>query len=376
MRDSINVLCVTLWADLPESETFIRLNELGCRVRVVCMPDSPYIPRWEAAGITVEKLAFRRRIDRQAIARLRELLGAEEYDIVHLLHNKAVSNGLIALRRFPGPAVIAYRGIVGNVSLFDPASWMRYLNPRIDRVICVADAIRDFFLNMHFLGFRLRAEKFVTIHKGHDLAWYTMTPASLYEFDLPADAFVVGCVANLRPRKGVEVLVDALGRLPPDLPICLLLVGNMESARLDKAIARNVNAHRIRKVGFRRDAPALIAACDVAVLPALRREGLPKTVIEAMAYGVAPVVTDVGGSAELVIHEQSGLVVPPGDDRALAEALLRLYNDADLRERLGAVARIRLGEQFRIEDTVRKTLSLYREVLALNEAPDPRESPC
>src|SRR5690606_18178850 len=103
--------------------------------------------------------------------------------------------------------------------------------------------------------------------------------------------------------------------------------------------------------------------CQAAVLPALRREGLPKTVIEAMAYGVPPIVTAVGGSPELVNDHEQGLVVPPGDAPARAAAILELYRDPALRARLGAAARERLAPSFTIEATVGRTLALYREVL-------------
>ncbi|HSG63397.1 MAG TPA: glycosyltransferase family 4 protein, partial [Gammaproteobacteria bacterium] len=202
-----------------------------------------------------------------------------------------------------------------------------------------------------------------TIYKGHELAWYEGPPTELAEFDIPAGAFVVGCVANMRPRKGIEVLVAAFALLPEKLPIYLLLVGSMQSARLDREIAANPNAARIHKAGFRRDAPAIIAACAVSVLTTLRGEGLPKTVIEAMARGVTPIVTNAGGSAELVEHRRSGLVVPPGEPAALAAAILELYEQPALRAELGAAARRRIAAEFSSAATVRRTLDLYRELL-------------
>jgi glycosyltransferase involved in cell wall biosynthesis len=137
----------------------------------------------------------------------------------------------------------------------------------------------------------------------------------------------------------------------------------MASARLDRAIAANRNAARIKKIGFQRDAPAIIGACDVSVLPTLRREGLPKTVIEAMVYEVPPIVTDSGGSPELVEDGVSGLVVPPGDAVALADAMLRLYRDPDLRRSMGAAARHRIETHFNTNKTVAETLALYEELL-------------
>jgi glycosyltransferase involved in cell wall biosynthesis len=361
-RRGLVVLCVTLTSDRAEIATFAGLKRAGCDLTVFCLPECPYVAPLEAAGIRVERLPIRRRHDREAVSRLRAELSSRDYDIVHLLHNRAVSNGLRALRGFPRPKVVCYRGIVGNVSPFNPMSWRRYLNPRVDRVVCVADAIRRYFVDMRVLGWRLPADKFVTIYKGHDLAWYCERPADLTVFGVPKDAFVVGCVANMRPRKGIEMLVAAFGRLPADAGVHLLLVGHMRGARLDAEIAANPNRARIHRLGHQKNAPALIAACDVSVLPTLRREGLPKTVIEAMAYGVPVVVTDAGGSPELVVDGDSGLVVPAGDAAALAAALMRLRGDRALRERLGRSGRQRIADRFDIRTTVAETLALYREL--------------
>jgi glycosyltransferase involved in cell wall biosynthesis len=227
----------------------------------------------------------------------------------------------------------------------------------------VCNAVRDHFLSMRPAWLRMPADRPVTIYKGHSLDWYTAAPAARASLGIPEDAFVIGCVANYRPRKGIEVLVDAMGLLPADCPAQLLLVGHMESSRLEKRIARSRARDRIRRLGHRRDAPSITAASDVFVLPSTKREGLARSLIEAMAYGVAPIVTDCGGSPELVVDGQSGIVVPVDDAPAIAAALERLYRDAALRRRLGAGARERIGTRFRIEDTIAQTLALYREIV-------------
>ena len=284
---------------------------------------------------------------------------------MHTLNNKAVSNGLRACKGLP-VKIVCYRGIVGAVGFLDPMSWMRYLNPRIDRIVCVADAIRRHFLEMQPAFLRMPATRPVTIHKGHMLEWYDATPANLTAFGIPEDAFVVGCTANYRPRKGIDFLIDAIEALPDDVPVHLMLVGHMDAAKLSRRIARSPMGERVHRVGFRDDAPALSAACDVFCLPSTKREGLARSVIEAMAYRVPPVVTDSGGSPELVVDGVSGFVVPPRDAQAIADAIEALYRDPALRQRMGEAARQRIATDFRNEDTVRKTIALYQELV-----PDP-----
>jgi L-malate glycosyltransferase len=203
----------------------------------------------------------------------------------------------------------------------------------------------------------------VTIYKGHSLEWYREAPADLTALGVPRGAFAIACVANYRPRKGIEVLVDAFGQLPSAAHL-LLIGGGMDAPRLARRIAASAAADRIHVLGYRNDAPALTAACDVFVLPSTKREGLARSLIEAMAYGVAPVVTACGGSPELVVRGISGLVVPVADTDALAMAVGTLFDDAALRARLGAAARERIGRDFRIEDTIAKTHALYASLVA------------
>jgi glycosyltransferase involved in cell wall biosynthesis len=358
----MKALVVTSHSDRPEAETFIGLVRRGVELRVLCSPAAPHYARLEQAGVDVAPFRIARRFDSAAVAALRRELETGRYGLVHLFNNKAVLNGLRAAKGLP-VKIVAYRGIVGNESFYSPMSWLRYLNPRVDRIVCVAEAVRRYLLDLRFFGYRLPPEKAVTIYKGHDLAWYTAEPLPRRELGLPDDAFLIGCVANWRPRKGIEVLVDACAALRDRGNVYLLLAGHMDAAPLRERIERSPMRERIRLLGYRTDAPRLVAACDVAVLPSLRREGLPKTVIEAMAYAVPPVVTNVGGSAELVEDRRSGLVVPPGDAHALGAALAELYERPDERQSFGAAARRRIAEHFSIDRTIEQTYELYCELM-------------
>jgi glycosyltransferase involved in cell wall biosynthesis len=363
MAKHIKALCITEDPDRPTTAMFVGLKNAGVDVTVACPPGEPRT--WlETQGVPVLELPLRKQLDRDAVRRLRAELERGGHDILHLFSNKALQTGLAASRGLP-VKIVAYRGIVGNVSFFSPVSWMRFLNPRIDRIVCVANAVRDYFLQMRPAFLRLPPERLVTIYKGHSLDWYRAAAADLTAVGVPAGSFAISCVANYRPRKGIEVLIDAFGRLPRAMQAHLLLIGGgMDAPRLRRRIAASSAATRIHTLGFRKDAPALTAACAVFVLPSTKREGLARSLIEAMAYGVAPVVTDCGGSPELVVDGVSGLVVPVRDAAALAAALTRLYEDAELRRRLGAAARERIRNDFRIEDTIARTLQLYRDVVA------------
>jgi glycosyltransferase involved in cell wall biosynthesis len=364
-KSKMKVLCVTSHSDRPEAETIIGLRNRGVDIEVFCPDSAPHYRRMLDAGVPVHHLRIKGRTDSKAIHMIRGHLLENKIDILHLFNNRAVSNGLIACRRLP-VKIIAYRGIVGNVSYFNPASWMTYLHPRIDRIVCVAEAVRQFFLNMRFLWHRFPQNKPVTIHKGHDLAWYHAEPEDLSQFGIAPTDFVVGCTANYRPRKGLHVLIEAMNYLPAALPIHLVLIGDINAPKLRNQVRMNEKQNRIHLTGYRDDAPAVQAACDTIVLPALRREGLPKVIIEAMAYGIPPIVTDSGGSPELIENEISGIIIPPGRPEKIAAAILKLYEDDEGRKAMGENARKRIASTFKIETTIGKTLQLYESCLQEN----------
>jgi glycosyltransferase involved in cell wall biosynthesis len=241
---------------------------------------------------------------------------------------------------------------------------VRFLNPRLDRIICVAEGVRQYLLKVRFLKLKLDPLKVVTIHKGHELDWYQAKPADLGQFGIPGDAITVTVASRLRPRKGLLQVVHALGLTDPDKSIHLLFLGHKGNEELLRAVNALPDPARVHFAGYRADAPEIMAASDVCCLPVLAGEGLSRAVIEGMAYGVAPLVTDVGGNTELVVDGECGLVVRAGDEAQLAQAMEYYYDHPAERTHMGQAARERIGQHFRTEDTVRKVLELYRDLMA------------
>ncbi len=338
------------------------MHRAGIEVTVICPADHPNYALMQDAGVPLIELPLEGNFEPEGIRKLREELIRGKYDILHTFNNRALTNGLRACKGLP-VKVVAYRGIVGNLSVLDPMSWMRYLNPRIDKIVCVCEAIRTWFLQMQPAFLRIPSTRPVTIHKGHKAEWYTDEPADLQADGIPPSAFVIACTAAYRPRKGVDYLIQALERLPDDVPAHLMLVGDMSSPKLTNLIERSPARDRIHRVGYKNNAPAYSAASDVFCLPSTKREGLARAIIEAMVYGVPAVVTNSGGSPELVVDGESGYVVPIKDPQAIADAVERLYKDPELRKKMGKAARQRIIDNFRNEDTVRKTIALYEELV-------------
>ena len=342
------------------------MHRAGIEITVISPSDYRFYVLLVDAGVPTIAMQLNKNFDGNAVRQIREELVRGRYHIVHSFNSRALTNSLRASKNLP-VKVIAYRGIVGNLSFFDPIAWMRYLNPRVDRIVCVCEAIREWFLQMQPAFLRMPSTRPVTIHKGHKLEWYTDEPADLAVEGIPAEAFVIACVAAYRPRKGIDYLIEALEKMPDDIPAHVMLVGDMAADHLTRIIEKSPARERVHRVGFKTNAPAYGAASDVFCLPSIKREGLARSIIEAMVYGVPCVVTNSGGSPELVVDGESGFVVPIKDPQALADAFEKLYRDPELKDRMGEAATQRIANEFRNEDTVRKTIALYEELVP---APD------
>jgi glycosyltransferase involved in cell wall biosynthesis len=174
-------------------------------------------------------------------------------------------------------------------------------------------------------------------------------------------------VANLIPYKGHSDLIEALAIARPKLPDGwqVLCVGAANDLKLElEALAseRGIAAN-IRFLGQRFDVDRLLQAADYGVLPSRANEGFSNAILESMRAGLPMVVTDVGGNAEAVVDGETGFVVPRADPGALAAALIKLVEDASLRQRLGAAGRKRLTTKFTLEACVAQYQEFYDELL-------------
>ncbi|MFP4146084.1 MAG: glycosyltransferase family 4 protein [Halorhodospira sp.] len=349
--------------DRAESESVIEMAQRGVEATIVCQPHAPMRPRFEEAGLRVIPVPMRSKADRTAITALRRLRREHSFDLVHAYYKIALTNYNLAAIGLPRIPVVAYRGIIGNLSYWDPFSWLSFLDPRIERIVCVCEAIRQYFLHKPFLlGLHLfQPERVVTIHKGHRTGWYQQQEARLpADLAIPPEASVIGCVARLKRRKGILELIRAFEQIPPEHNAYLVLVGPVEDPAIERVAAASPAAPRIRLTGFRADAAQIAGSFDIATLPSLRREGLPRAIIEAMAQRIPAVVSDAGGNPELVEDGINGYITPAGDTGALWEALTTLLADPLLRQRMGEAARARIEESFTVERTAAETLALYR----------------
>jgi glycosyltransferase involved in cell wall biosynthesis len=174
--------------------------------------------------------------------------------------------------------------------------------------------------------------------------------------DTPPEVPTFGVVARLSPEKGVDVFLDAVAALPSEWRF--VLVG--DGAEAD-ALARHPAWGRIRFDGYRPDATALMRGFTALVVPS-HTEGLPLTLLEAMAQGVPVVATSVGGIPDAITAGEEGWLVPPGDPTSLAEALREVAADADEARRRAGVARRRFTERYTLSRVGDDLSAIYESV--------------
>ena len=232
----------------------------------------------------------------------------------------------------------------------------------VDRFIAVSRA------NARYLVVEkaLPAGKVVVIENGCDLERFSLgrepDPDLMQSLGFrPGDPVLI-VVGRLEPQKGHSVLLQALPRVLREFPRArLVCVGEGSKRRALEAQTASLQLNdAVRFVGYRSDVDAWLALADVMVLPSFY-EGLPLVAIEALAARTPVVATAVDGTPEVVVHGKTGLIVPAGDPRALAEAVTRLLREPEWARQMARTGRRWVEERFSEQRQVRLTEELYLE---------------
>jgi glycosyltransferase involved in cell wall biosynthesis len=343
--------------------------EAGWSAAVATDPVGRFAAEAAAAGAEVVALPIGARHDPRSVWRVRRLAASGLYAVVHSQGARADWVARLALSGVSGVALVCT--VQMPVDGFDVRPTRRRVyrlldrfgRERVDRFIVVSDALHRTLVT----GWGIEPGRVEVIPNGVDLDDGDddrAAPAALRRaLGLDPGAPLIGAVGRLVRQKGFEVLIEAMPAVLARVPGArLVVVGEgPERARLARlARERGVGA-AVTFAGFRPDAPRLLAALDVLVLPS-RREGSPLVTLEAMARGVPVVASDIDGIAEQVTDGVDGLVVPAGDAAALAAAVVRVLGDRTLAGRLGEAGRRRVRACFDARQMVARTLELYRAV--------------
>lgn len=291
--------------------------------------------------------------------------------ILHLVTIKPVLYGGIAARLAPVHAVVAAVSGLGFVFLSrGRKAWiLRNIVHILYRLACGKRRMRVIFQNTDdrdaFMeGNILPMEKTKIIRgSGVNLLEYSMQPEE-------AGTPIVCMAARLLKDKGVAEFVAAAGILRQQGVMARFqLVGDVDSGNPSSFSAEEVNRWHdkgiVEVLGHRKDMPQLLSRAHVVVLPSYR-EGLPKVLVEAAACGRAVVTTDVPGCRDAIEENVTGILVPPRDAQAVAEAIRKLVLDPEMRMRMGRAGRLLAKREFAIEKIVSQHLDIYRSLEEMN----------
>ena len=341
-----------------------RLPRFGYRPVVVCGERGPLIEELTRRSIETrfapmppwrKLFAFPRRAS--AVHALREVLAKQRPLLVHVNDIWWVPQAIRAVAQLPDPSL----PIVAHVRQeIEPHKVRRYELDKVDLVMPVSEQI-----GQSLVAGGVHSERVRVLYSGLNLDAVPtqVDPQGMrHQLGIPAEAQVLGTVANLFARKGYEVMLQAMPTLLtafPQVHYVIVGTGDTEYESRLRALTQKLGlGGHVHFAGFHDSVYPFLAAMDVYVHPALM-EGFGIAVLEAMAMRKPVVATTTGGLPEIVQDGQTGLLVPPGEPNALAQAIVNLLQDSTRRVAMGRSGRSRVETIFTVEAMMDRLIAAY-----------------
>ncbi|MFZ5639602.1 MAG: glycosyltransferase family 4 protein [Bacillota bacterium] len=330
----------------------------------------------EALGITYYQVDITGPLspwqDLKCVYELNRLIKREKFDIVHCHGSKAGLVGRVAAWLAGTQVVIA---TVHNFVVYDEVSFLKrtvftrgekFLGRRTSGIITVSRALKEELADK----FGVPGRKITAIYNGVDFTRFNKEPdlTGLREaLEIREGGAVVGTVARMAPQKGLSYFIEAIAILIREGSAGnFIIVGDGPLRPGLEDLARRLGiSGRVIFPGFQPDILPFLKLFDVFVVPSVA-EGLSITTIEAMAAGKAVIASNVGGLPELVKPGLNGLLVPPRDAGALAQAIKTLTGQPELYKKMGLAGQNMVTSEFSIDTMMSKTVDFYRSCLAGN----------
>lgn len=335
------------------------LRERGHRAVLVAHREGELFRR-ASEGPDLVPLAPMNEIDLAAAWRLSKIIRQSRPEIVHAHDPHAVSMAALALSFSapnPRPKTIASRRVDFHLQSNTFSQW-KYR--QMDAFIAASGAIRDILISDG-----IAADRIHVVHDGIDVAKIAHRDAIDVhtEYWLPHGVPVIVNVGALVGHKGQRFLVEAMPLVIREVPDAHLVIFGEGELRqpLEKQIKQLNLSKRVLLPGFREDVLSVMKSADLVVMSSVT-EGLGSAVLDAMAMGHAVVGTRAGGIPEAIVRGETGLLVEPGNARALAEAIVTMLKRDDLRKAYGEAGRRRVAEHFDVDNLVDGTLGVYQRV--------------
>jgi len=332
------------------------LTSQGFSMRALCPFESPFTAALRASGCPVQIAMIEQALEWRSLLAATETIRRQQVDVVHTHLFNATLLGGVAAALAGVPAVAT---IHGNTLLAEEAAVARLTGAHLITVCSAAYGMA--------LALGLTEDQVSLIPNAVDSRRYSPERdghAFRQRLGVPDGAPLVGMVARLSPEKGPDLFVQAASTVAAARPeVHLVLVGDGPMrAELERQIASLNLGGRLHLAGTAPDTSEVYPALDVACLTS-RMEGIPLTLLEAMASGRPVVATNVGGIPELVEMGETGWLVAQGDMRALSERILWLLDHPEEAVAMGRAGRRRVEESFDTRTQVSRVAALFRRLV-------------
>ncbi|MFH1098866.1 MAG: glycosyltransferase [Candidatus Uhrbacteria bacterium] len=322
---------------------------------VAVVRGGPMRTEFHEVGIPTEVIGKNSKLGIGAIRRLTADLRSLTPDLVHTHLFGGDTWGRIAALRAGVPHLVSTEQ---NTNLDEGAVKRfvkRMLARRTDRIVAVSDAVRSYSIRVDHIP----RGKIAVIPNGVDVERFRPSPPT------PRRGVRFLAVGRFVPQKGLEVLLDAFAIIRDVLPDATLEIvgdGPLRST-LEAQVHSYHLADRVMFLGFRRDTAQIYTRADVLVMPS-RWEGFGIAAVEAAACGLPVVASAVGGLMEVVVDQETGILVPPGEPKLLADAMRDLATDAPRRILFGHAGRRHVEKNYNIRRVVERYEELYEELVS------------
>jgi len=342
------------------------LEELGCWVRVGifqnehCPPNS-VADQLEKRGVRLTRIVCRGRWDRAASRQIRDIIRSEQIQLVHSHGYKSNLYGYMASRGMEVPRVATchlWTRQTAAIRIYEFIDAM--LLRRFDAVVAVSGVIAQ-----DLRGMGISEGKISTIDNGIDLAPFASAQPALAQEIAKGDRLLIGTAGRMVAQKGMDYFLRAAREVLNEAPQTMFaIVGDGPDRQKLEGLAQELKiSEQVIFTGSRTDMPQVYASFDVFVLASID-EGMPMAILEALASSRAVVATQVGAVPKLIVAGQTGMLVPATDVRALADAILVLVRNPDLRARLGRGGSALVQKQFSSRVMSEQYLRLYEGLLS------------
>ena len=341
-------------------EMICLLKSKGINIKVIGFYDDKIKDFFDDNGINNSNIFPKSTIDKHYMHDVKNIIVNENIDILHVLDGKSLRNCVLAVKKEKVKLITYF----GSASLYwhDLSSYLTYLNPRVDKIICNSLYV---FNHVKKQLFKKNKKKVIKIYKGYNPNWFT----NIYPFDysslgIPKNAIVVTLAGTNTKNKRITDFIKSSKFLSTKKEVHYVIIGKFTKDRgLEKYKNESPLRNNIHILGLRTDAISLIKGSDIYVQTSLS-EGFGRAISEAMSVGKPIIMTDAGGCTEL-IDETCGIITPIKNPFAIGRTISSLVNNDELRIQMGINAKLRMENRYHIDDTVDDTYELYQQLLTL-----------